>query len=506
MKVALLLSPLVLMLAGCGSGGDVAASLAAARQAQAVEDYAGVRAKALLVLEANAANPEALALLANAQLMLSDGDGAQATLQRWQTAGGKGPEIKRMLAEAALLRGLPAKTIEFLGADNSADAWRLRAAAQIAQGNTPAALDAFHKGLASGDNYQLARDYARFMITAQDDAGARQALDRVRRLGADRLDTLLLEGTFAQSQGRSAEARDAFARAAQRYTTRVEPLIALAQAADAENKLDDAVGWIDKAEKIAPNDGRVVSLVVQLASEKGDWERVRRIMASREGSLDPRSADGLSYAEALLNLKHPEQARTIFAQALLLSPQNPYSRLMLAEAQLATGDAVTALRTIRPLADSVLAGRRELDLALRAAQAAQDPSASAIAARLNAPQLAQIQQLSGAGQGAMIRRDWAAALDAYRRIPGYDNDPEVLRRLAQCASESGLHNEAIGYADRALTFTPRNPDALHMAGLTRLNAGRDHDQAVRFITQASELDSANVLFRADLARAMRAPG
>ncbi|MFX8945968.1 tetratricopeptide repeat protein, partial [Acinetobacter baumannii] len=79
----------------------------------------------------------------------------------------------------------------------------------------------------------------------------------------------------------------------------------------------------------------------------------------------------------------PEQARAIFAQALLLSPQNPYSRLMLAEAQLATGDAATALRTIRPLSDSVLAGPREIDLALRAAQAAEDPSATALAARLH---------------------------------------------------------------------------------------------------------------------------
>ncbi|MEL4474615.1 tetratricopeptide repeat protein, partial [Shewanella algae] len=80
----------------------------------------------------------------------------------------------------------------------------------------------------------------------------------------------------------------------------------------------------------------------------------------------------------------------------------------------------------------------------------------------------------------------------------------VLRRLAQAASGLGRHDEAIGYADRALTFAPRNPDMLHMAGLTRLNAGRDHYQAIRLIEQASELDPANPLFHADLARAMRA--
>lgn len=502
MKRAALLCVL-LSLAACG-GPDPAASLAAAQKAEAVEDYPLMRAKALEVLDARGEDPAALALLARAQLMLGDGDGAQATLQRWRAAGGSGAAITRMLAEAALLRGLPRKTLDYLGRDNSADAWRLRAAAHIAQGEAPAALDAFRQGLSVGDDYMLARDYARFMMTTQDDAGTRDALARVQRLGPDRLDTLLLRGRYAERQGRLDEARAAYVRAAQRYATRIEPLLALAQGADLAGKVDDAIGWINRAEKIAPKDGRVVSLVIQLASEKGDWERVRKLMAPHEGSLDPRSPDGLSYAEALLHVDHPEQARAIFAQALLLSPQNPYSRLMLAEAQLATGDAATALRTIRPLSDSVLAGPREIDLALRAAQAAEDPSATALAARLHAPQLALNQQLAGAGQAAMTRRDWAAALDAYRRLPGFADDPEVLRRLAQAASGLGRHDEAIGYADRALTFAPRNPDMLHMAGLTRLNAGRDHDQAIRLIEQASELDPANPLFHADLARAMRA--
>jgi Tfp pilus assembly protein PilF len=95
----------------------------------------------------------------------------------------------------------------------------------------------------------------------------------------------------------------------------------------------------------------------------------------------------MTYAEALLRLGHPEQARAMFAQALLLSPQNPYARLMLAEAQLAVGDAASALRTVRPLSDSVLAGPRELELALNAAKSAADPAAASIAARLQSPQL-----------------------------------------------------------------------------------------------------------------------
>jgi predicted Zn-dependent protease len=118
---------------------------------------------------------------------------------------------------------------------------------------------------------------------------------------------------------------------------RIEPLIERANLADMQNQLDRAIGLIGKAAVLAPGDPRVLDLQVQFASEKGDWEKVRQLLGPHEIDLDPRTPNGLTYAEALLRLGHPEQARVMFARALLLSPQNPYSRMMLAEAQLATG-------------------------------------------------------------------------------------------------------------------------------------------------------------------------
>ena len=80
---------------------------------------------------------------------------------------------------------------------------------------------------------------------------------------------------------------------------------------------------------------------------------------------------------------------------------------MLAEAQLATGDAVTALRTVRRCClIACWRASASLNLPCAPAKAAGDPAAGALQTRLKAPQLAQIQSLAAAGQAALTRQDW----------------------------------------------------------------------------------------------------
>jgi tetratricopeptide (TPR) repeat protein len=496
-----------LLLVSACSRADPAAQFSAAQQAFAAEDYAAARTQVLAALDGDGGNREMLLLFARTQLKLGDGDGAQATLTRLEEAGFTSAEVVRLKAEAAILRGQPQAALTLLGSDGSAEAWRLRAAAHSALDDSAAALDALRRGLAvDGRNYALVHDYARFLIAAQDYPAAGKAIETLRQLGPRQLDTLMMSGALAAKQGRLDSAARSYTAAAEAFPSRVEPLTALASLADIKGELDKALALVARAAKIAPGHPEVIDLTVLLASEKGDWETVRKTLVGQESTLDPRSGNGMSYAEALLRLGHPEQARAMFAQALLLSPQNPYARLMLAEAQLAVGDAATALRTVQPLSDSVLAGERELDLAVRAAQAANDPSAAALVARLHSPALKVNEQLAGAGQAALARQDWQAALAAFGQIPGHENDAEVLRRMALAASRTGQADVALGYADRALTLSPRNADMIHMAGLVRLEAGRDRDQMLRLMKEASQLDPANRLFRADLARAVAASG
>lgn len=506
MKRAALLAALLLVSA-C-SRADPALQFNAAQQAFAAEDYATARQQVLAALDdGDDSNRDMLLLYARTQLKLGDGDGAQATLTHLEEGGFTGAELVRLKAEAAILRGQPQTALTMLGRDGSAEAWRLRAAAHSALEDSPAALDALHRGLAvDGRNYSLLHDYARFLIAAQDYPAAIRAIETMHQIGPRRLDTLMLQGTLAAQQGQLDAATRSYEVAASTFPARVEPLTALASLAEMRGNIDGAQAILARAARIAPNHPEVIDLTVLLASEAGDWETVRRMLVGQEATLDPRSPNGLSYAEALLNLGHPEQARAIFAQALLLSPQNPYARIMLAEAQLAVGDAVTALRTVKPLSESVLAGPRELELAVRAARSARDPSADALAARLKSPALKVNEKLAGVGQAALSRQDWSAALSAFQQIPGHENDAEVLRRMAFAALRAGHADQALGFADRALDLAPRNADMMHMAALVRLEGGRDRDQTLRLMKQAAQLDPGNRVFRADLARAAAAAG
>ncbi|MBF5088829.1 tetratricopeptide repeat protein [Novosphingobium sp. NBM11] len=499
MKKALIL-PALLVLAACGSETPQQ-HLDRAQAAFKAEDYRTARKELGEAVSAAPEDARILDLLARVQLRLGDGEGAQATLARLEAAGGKGLEIARMKADAALLRGQAREALSLLGNDGHPEAWRIRASALLANKDEAGALEAYRKGLAAGGDARLVRDYARFLLDSQDIAGAEAQLADLRRRSPDALDTLMLAGDIDAQANRWDGALAAYKRAQSLYPTRPEPLLAQADAADQQGKLDEAEALVARATDVAPDSGDVLRMRIQIAAERGDWEKVRSTLAPRESSLEPRSPEGLAYAEALLRLGRAEQARAIYAKALLLSPQNPFARLMLAEAQLATGDAATAYATVKPLADSAMAGPRELELAEKAARAAGDPAADTLKARLQSGDLRRTQQVAAAGQAAMARGDWSAAIAAYQQVSSYQSDADVLKRLAFAASQAGRNAEAIGFADKALALQPSNADMIHMAGLVRFRAGTDRDKAVAYLEQALRADPANRLFRNDLARA-----
>ena len=490
----------LMALAACGQQ-DRAARFAEARAAFAAQDYAHARSAVLAGLEADHDNRDMLWLLAHADLELGDGEGAAAALKHLSEDGASGQDLTELMARAALLRGQRTEMTTLLGTDHSAVAWRLRGEAALVDQDGATALADFQHGMAAGDDYLLALDYARFLIGDDDIDGAERALGVMRKLAPDRLETRMMTGAIAQARSRYDDAARLYSDAAKRFATRAEPLVALADLADLRGAADITARYAAMAAQLAPDDRQVVSLTLRVAAERNDWAKVRQMLAPREATLDPRTFDGMVYGEALLHLNHAEEARAIFQKALLLSPQNPYARMMLAQCDLAVNDGAGALKTIRPLADSVLAGPRELDLAVRAAAMAHDPALSDYVARRQAPQLAANTAAARQALAASARRDWAGVLAAYRTIPGVDQDAEVLKRMALAASNLGQADPALRDADRALALDPGNPDMLHIAGLVRLNAGRDRATAQTLLKQALERDPANRIFRADLARA-----
>jgi tetratricopeptide (TPR) repeat protein len=497
-----LLLPAVLLTAACGD--TPAERLTQAREAFAGADYQGARVSLAAALREEPGNGEMLLLLARTQLRLRDADGAETSIAALARKGGDPAELARLRAEVLLLRDRPREALDALPAsDGSPEAWRLRAAAWLAQDDEANARAAFAQGMAAGPDVQLATEYARHLLRAGEIAATAEVYQAMRRFAPRAYDTLVLEGDLAAARGQEAAAIAAYRRASARYSQRYEPLLALANQLDAQGKVKEAMALADRAETLAGDRPEIFELQIQLLGELGEWEKVRSYLQGRESTLDPTSSLGLTYGEALLRLGHPEQARVLFRRALLRLPGNPYSTLMLGEAELATKDAQAAWKTLEPLSHSALAPPEVLDAAARAAEAAGAPEAAALRARLDPVQVKRNAALVAKAQTAFERQDWTAAIAAYQAIPGGEGDPDVLMRLALASSRLGRHGEAVAAADRVVALFPQRADCLRVAGLVRLAAG-DAKLARAFLQRAVEADPHNGELRRDLKKAQAA--
>lgn len=495
----------ILLLSGCGA--DPQALFAEGKRAFAAQDYTTARINLAAGLREEPGNRAMLMLLAQAQLRLGDPEGAQSTVGRLKALNVAGPEIVLLETEVLLLRKKYEEALALLGTGgDSVDIWRLRARANIGLGDRQAAAADYEQGLAIGNDVRLASEYARLLL---DDARADQAvllLERMRGFAPKAYETLALAGDLAAARGDTEAAIAAYRALSRAFPGRPEAFLALANELDTMGQIDEAIKVLKQAEKIAPGDSRVEKLGLQLYSVKGEWNKVREILQPREGTLDPRTGEGLTYAEALLRLGHAEQARAYFNRAVLLSPQNRYARMMLGEAQLATGDARLAYETLKPLVDSVLVQPQEMALAEKAAREAGHPDAAALAQRKQSLNLDHTLALLRQAQAAAQRLDWNAAITAYQGLLATGQDPEVLKRLAFACSQAGRHDEAIGYADQARASDPTNLDMVHMAGLVRLNARRELAEARRLLRNAAEADPTNETYKASAEKAKAAAG
>jgi tetratricopeptide (TPR) repeat protein len=197
---------------------------------------------------------------------------------------------------------------------------------------------------------------------------------------------------------------------------------------------------------------------LQLLSQLGDWDSVRGMLQREAAHLDPRSSEGMTYGEALLRLDHPEQARVMFQRAVLLDPGNRYARMMLGEAQLASGDAAAAFDTLEPLTRGLLVLPRELALAAKAADAAGYSETFEMTARLKSAPYRQQVRLGEQATDAVLRQDWPGALAGWEALLRHGEDAEVLRRAAFAAAKSGKPDLAAAYAARAERATNAAPD------------------------------------------------
>lgn len=494
---------LVLMLAGCGEDPQMRASKA--RQEFAAHNYLAAQADLAAALSAKPDDPALLELHARNALMMGDGVAAGASLDKLSAAGSRPKDFALLVAEAALLRGHSQDAISAIGSDKSAAAQRLRGLALLGEGNSGGAAEAFVTGLATQPNSApLLASLARLRLLGGNTGEARQLADKALAADHDLLDAMLVDGQIATAEGNLGRALASYKEAGKRYPGNLAALTGQAGILGDLGRTDELTALLASFQG-ASGDGTLAYLQARAASVRGDWKGVRDVLQSNEDKLKDRDDASVLYAQALIALGQPEQARARLAPLLQRHPESVLLRRELAKAQLAGNDAAGAVQTLLPFARNKAADVADLRLLAKAAEAAGDPQAPFFAARARFPTPQSLGQALGAADAAMKAGNWGNAITAYDQILAVTDgrNPLVLNNMAWAQSQVGNKTRALEFAQRAAQVAPEDPSVMDTLGWLLIQTGGNHGKAVDLLRRAAEKAPSNQTIRQHLAAAER---
>lgn len=480
-KLAFLTLPL--LLAACTDSPQERADRA--RKSFQAHDYRAAQVDLAAALEANPQDPALLELHARNALAMGDGIAAGASL-------GKLPESRRpadfalLTAEAMLLRGLPDEAMAALGTDTSAAANRIRALALLGKDDREGAAKAFAAGAAGKADARLLADYARFSLMGGDIKQARSLVDRAKAADGAMIDVLLAEAEVATAEGRLAEALAAYDTAAKAYPGN---LAALAGKAAVLGDLGRAKEMDEVLKSLAEvkGGGQVAYLQARAAASRGDWGAVRSILQANESQLADKEEATVLYAQALVALKQPEQARAKLQPLLTRNPGSATLRRELAKAQLAAGDARGAVETMRPFAEIQTADAEDLRLLAKAAEASGDPAAARLAEKAKFPSAQALAATLAQADTAMKQSNWGNAIAAYERLLAVTDgkNPLILNNMAYAQGMVGNKAKAIEFAERAYKAAPTSASVLDTLGWLLVESGKDRSRGLTLLREAA---------------------
>lgn len=504
MKRAIIL-PVLMALAACSDSPEE--SLTKAQQAFARHDYPAARLHLEALLAQRPEDAGAQLLQARTLLSLGDGHAAQAMLDRLGPGAKVPQDIAELRAEAALLRGAGDAVLKELEGRQTPEAERLRAMVALTAGKLADAATHFEAGEKLGGNARLFADHARLALVTGDVDKAEALLAKARKLAPDGIDTLLVGGEVAVRRGDLKTALDSFGRAVSLYPASLPALTGKAAVLGDLGRTKEMRAVLDKATAFAPRNTTVVYLRAKAAADAKDWKAVRAAVQPEESNLPALHPVRVVYAEALLRLGQHELAIAQAQPIVRAQPGAILAARVLAEAQLATGDARAAMATLAPAANRPDARPEDLALMAKAAKLAGSPDAAAWQQRAQAPAVPALASDLAAANGAIGRKDWAAAIAAYDRAlaGGAGENPLVLNNLAYAQLMVGNLPRARDLAERALRLAPDDASVLDTAGWISFKSG-DVANAKRLLRTAAQKAPENVTIRQHLTEAERAPG
>lgn len=474
---------LALLLAACTDSPQERADRA--RKAFEAHDYRAAQVDLAAALEANPQDPALLELHARNALAMGDGVAAAASLAKLPE-GRRPTDFTLLASEASLLKGLPDEAIATLGTEMSSAAQRIRALAFLAKNDLDSAAKAFAAGAAGKPDARLLADYARFSLMGADMKQARALADRAKSADPAMIDAMLADAEVATAEGRLAEALAAYDAAARAYPGN---LAALAGKAAVLGDLG-RTGEMDKVlASLAEvrGGGQVAYLQARAAAARGDWATVRSILQANEEQFADKEEATLLYAQALVALKQPEQARAKLQPLLTRNPGSATLRRELAKAQLAAGDPRGAVETMRPFAEVQTADAEDLRLLAKAAQVSGDPEAAKLAEKAKFPSAQAMAATLAQADAAMKQANWGNAIAAYERLLAVTDgkNPLILNNMAYAQGMVGNKSKALEYAERAYKVAPVSASVLDTLGWLLIETGRDRQRGLALLRQAA---------------------
>lgn len=510
MKIALSIRlaalPLAMLLAACGS--EPAADGAA--PVEVLLDYNQQRFELAQALAENPGDTALRLRLAETQLIIGDGVGAQATLAALPEDMLASGQPAALMGHAALLQERTRDALAWAqkaGAQHPLGAW-VATGALLAQGKQDEAFPRIDAALKTHpEDAQLLALRGEMALARGQIEPARAFADRALAAAPSSLPALMLAGRVSVLSQDWEEAERQYAKAARQHGGVIGPLLALAATqADAGN-LEGAHASLGRLQKLAPNHPLALFFEAKLAFIEGDLDAAHARLQQGEADLRKVPAAQLLRGEIAHLLGNQEAAISALAGFMRDNPAHMQGALVLAQSYLATGDNAKALAVLKPAAAQAAAGPELLALASRLAQAAgqSDPYAARVAGGA-APEDASARLI--AADQALKAGDSKRAYETYVSLAedGMGSNAMVLNNGALMALNVGNKADALSFARRAHALTPDDPAVIDTLGWVLLETGENKSEALTLLRRAHQLRPGNLEFRWHYAAALAANG
>ena len=323
------------------------------------------------VLQQEPANIGAMDKLIRTYLAMENPVAVGGMLDRMAALGYLPEDAPVLYGEADLMMGRYDGALARSAEIQTADAYRIKALAQVGRGDIAGADAAFAQGIkVEGPKSKLYADYAHHRLGQGDVENAKKLAAVAVASKPIALSAQLVSADLAMVSENMEMALRWYEKALNTYPESRAALFGKIVVLAESGQLKKVRPLIKRARKSDPRNSDFIYLEARLEAEQQNWAKVRELLQPLERNLADFPAANVLYARAMAGLGHTEQARVRLSSHLLRQPGNREVRLLLAEMKLAVGDPSGAVVTLQPVIERDDVTSEELALMAKATRAA----------------------------------------------------------------------------------------------------------------------------------------